>query len=204
MLPHLPHKLAPTDPRVHELIRERWSPRAFSDREVSWQDLRVLFEAAEWAASSFNEQPWRFIVATRADQPNWNKLLECLVEANQTWARNAPVLMLTAAKRTFSQTGKPNYHALHDTGMALAHLMLQATFMGLAAHSMAGFHHDKSRAAFSIPEDYDLGAAVAVGYPGDPASLPPRLQAAEVAPRTRKPLSDFVFTGVWGELRVAG
>jgi nitroreductase len=195
-------KLAPTEPRVHELIRQRWSPRAFSDREVSSQDLRVLFEAAEWAASCFNEQPWRFIVATRADQPNWQKLLDCLVEANRTWARNAPVLMLTAAKRVFSQTGKPNYHALHDTGMALANLMLQATSMGLAAHAMAGFDHDKARAAFGIPEDYELGAAVAIGYPGDPASLPPRLQAAEIAPRTRKPLSDIVFSGDWG--RAAG
>ena len=107
--------------------------------------------------------------------------------------------MLTAARRTFSQTGKPNYHALHDTGMALAHLMLQATFMGLAAHAMAGFQHDKSREAFSIPEDYDLGAAVAIGYPGDPASLPPRLQASEIAPRSRKPLSEVVFSGVWGQ-----
>ena len=192
-------KLAPTDPRVHELIRQRRSPRAFSDRDVPAQDLRVLFEAAEWAASSFNEQPWRFIVTTRSDRPNWQKLLECLVEANQTWARNAPVLILTAAKRAFIQTGKPNYHALHDTGMALANLMLQATSMGLAAHAMAGFDHDKSRAAFSIPEDYDLGAAVAIGYPGDPASLPPRLQAAEIAPRTRKPLSDLVFAGAWGQ-----
>ena len=202
MPPQLPQKLAPTDPRVHELIRRRWSPRAFSDREVSSQDLRVLFEAAEWAASSFNEQPWRFIVATRAAQPNWQKLLDCLVEANQTWAKNAPVLMLTAAKRVFTQTGNPNYHALHDTGMALANLMLQASSMGLAAHAMAGFDHDKSRAAFGIPDDYDLGAAVAIGYPGDPASLPPRLQAAEVAPRTRKPLSDIVFSGDWG--RAAG
>lgn len=199
MPPQLPQKLAPTDPRVHELIRQRWSPRAFSDRDVPAQDLRVLFEAAEWAASSFNEQPWRFIVATRADQPNWQKLLDCLVEANRSWAKNAPVLMLTAAKRAFSPTGKPNYNALHDTGMALANLMLQATFMGLAAHAMAGFDHDKSRAAFSIPDDYDLGAAVAIGYRGDPASLPPRLQAAEIAPRTRNPLTDIVFSGVWGQ-----
>jgi nitroreductase len=158
-----------------------------------------LFEAAEWAASCFNEQPWRFMVATRADQPNWQKLLDCLVEANRTWAKNAPVLMLTAAKRVFTQTGKPNYHALHDTGMALATLMLQATSMGLAAHAMAGFDHDKARAAFSIPGDYDLGAAVAIGYPGDPASLPPRLLAAEIAPRTRNLLSDFVFSSIWGQ-----
>ena len=138
-------------------------------------------------------------MTARADQPNWQKLLDCLVEANRTWAKNTPVLMLTAAKRAFSQSGKPNYHALHDTGMALANLMLQATSMGLAAHAMAGFHHDKARAAFGIPDDYDLGAAVAIGYPGDPASLPPRLQASETAPRTRKPLSDVVFSGVWGQ-----
>jgi nitroreductase len=138
-------------------------------------------------------------VATRADQSNWKKLLECLVQANQTWAKNAPVLMLTAAKRAFSLTGKPNYHALHDTGMALANLMLQATSMGLAAHAMAGFDHDKSRAVLGIPDDYDLGAAVAIGYPGDPASLPPGLQATEIAPRSRNPLSDFVFSAVWGQ-----
>jgi nitroreductase len=191
-------KLAPADPQVHELIRKRWSPRAFSAQEVSPEDLRILFQAAEWAASCFNEQPWRFIVATRTDQPDWNQLLDCLVEVNQTWAKHAPVLMLTAAKRTFTQTGKPNYHSLHDTGMALANLLLQAASMGLAAHAMAGFDRAKARTAFNIPEDYVVGASVAIGHWGDPASLPAKLQAAEIAPRTRKPLSDIVFSGGWG------
>lgn len=192
-------KLAAALPGTLDLIRRRWSPRAFSDRPVSSQDLAFLLDAARWAASSSNEQPWRFIVARKTDPETYQKLLESLVEANQTWARNAPVLLLTAAKRTFTSNGSPNRFALHDAGMALANLMLQGTSMGIYTHPMAGFDPAKARANFAIPEDFEVGAAVAIGYLGDAAGLLPRHQQSEAAPRTRKPLEALVFGGVWGQ-----
>src|SRR5438876_1035644 len=129
-------KFAAALPGTLDVIRRRWSPRAFSERPVSSQDLALLLEAARWAASSSNEQPWRFIVARKSDPETHRKLFESLVEANQAWARNAPLLLLTIAKRTFTSNGSPNRHALHDTGMALANLMLQAVSMGIYAHAM--------------------------------------------------------------------
>jgi nitroreductase len=192
-------KVASALPGTLDVIRRRWSPRAFSERPVSSQDLALLLEAARWAASSSNEQPWRFIIARKSDPETHQKLFECLVEANQTWARNAPILLLTVAKRTFTSNGNPNRHALHDTGMALANLMLQATSMGIYTHAMAGFDREKARVNFAIPEDFEPGAAVAVGYLGDPASLSPKHQQSEMAPRTRKPLEALAFGGVWGQ-----
>ena len=192
-------KAAPGEEGAHDLIRRRWSPRAFADRPIPAGDLRTLLNAARWAASSFNEQPWRFIVATQAEPEAYGKLLGSLVEANQRWAKNAPVLMLTAGKRTFSHNGSPNPYALHDAGMALANLMFQATAMGLAVHAMGGFDRAKARAAFGIPEDYELGAAVAIGYPGNPADLPEALRSVETAPRSRKPLSELAYSGAWGQ-----
>jgi nitroreductase len=182
-----------------DVIRKRWSPRAFSDRPVSSQDLALLLEAARWAASSANEQPWRFIIARKSDPETHQKLFESLVEANQTWANNAPLLLLTLAKRTFTFNGNPNRVAMHDAGIALANLMLQATSIGLYTHAMAGFDRDKARANFAIPEDFELAAVVAVGYLGDPASLSPKHQQSEAAPRSRKPLEHLAFGGVWGQ-----
>ena len=192
-------KIAPALPGTLDLIRRRWSPRAFSERPVSSQDLALLLEAARWAASSSNEQPWRFIIAKKSDPATHQRLLESLVEANQAWARNAPLLLLMAAKRTFTSNGSPNRFALHDTGMALANLMLQATSMGIHAHAMAGFDRERARVSFAIPEDFELGAAVAVGYLGDPASLSAKHQQSELAPRSRKPLEALAFGGEWGQ-----
>ncbi len=177
-----------TLPRVHELIQNRWSPRAFSEQSVSREDLAALFDAARWAASSYNEQPWRFIVATKQDPDAYQKLLSLLVPFNQNWAKTAPVLILMVAKKTFTQNGKPNSYALHDAGAALAQLALQATAMGLHAHGMAGFDHDRARTELQIPDDYDTAAFVALGYV-DPG--------AEPTPRQRKPLSEIVFTTTW-------
>jgi nitroreductase len=192
-------KAAEAAPDTHDLIRHRWSPRAFSDRDVSNADLRALLDAARWAPSSYNEQPWRFIVGVKSDGDAYGKLLGTLMEANRVWAEKAPVLLLTVGKRTFSHNGSDNRYAMHDAGMALANLMIQATAMGLSVHAMGGFDLEAARREFNIPEDYELGAAAAIGYPGSPADLPEHLRQAELAPRSRKPLSDLAFGETWGQ-----
>ncbi|HXJ95003.1 MAG TPA: nitroreductase family protein [Terriglobia bacterium] len=190
-------KIADTVPGVDPLIRSRWSPRSFSSRMVSPEDLRTLFEAARWAASSYNEQPWRFLVATKSDPAAYQKILNLLVEFNQQWASTAPVLVITAAKKTFSHSGAPNRHAMYDAGAALAYLMLQATALGLHAHGMAGFDHERARQVLGIPDDYEVGAAVAIGYVDAPEKLPEQYRAGEVSPRQRKPLDQIVFGAQW-------
>ncbi len=181
------------------MIRARWSPRAFSSRAVSNEDLKIILEAARWAASSYNEQPWRFFVATKSDVEAYEKLLQLLLPANQSWAKTAPVLIVMAAKRTFSHNGSPNYYALHDAGQALAHLFLQATALGLHAHGMAGFDRERARQDLRLPDDYDLAAAVALGYLGSPDELNEQQRQMETAPRHRKPLKEIVFGANWGE-----
>ncbi len=191
-----PLKAAQTSCPVHELIASRWSPRAFSDRDVSREQLISLLEAARWAPSCYNEQPWCFIVARKSDTKTHEKLLGALMEVNQLWARHAPLLILTLGKKTFSHNGTPNPYALHDAGMALSNLALQATALGLSVHFMGGFDRDAARAAFAIPDDYELGAVAAIGYAGDPKGLPENFRQAEMAPRTRKPLADLVYGGL--------
>lgn len=178
---------------VHEPILSRWSPRAFLAKEVSPEILQRLFSAAAWAPSSMNEQPWRFLVGIREDE-TYRKIFESLSESNQSWAGSAPVLALSAAKKSFSRNGAPNYYALHDTGAATAYLALEAAASGLRAHSMGGFDRDKARAAFSIPQDYEIGAVTAVGYFGNPSQLADRHRQAEISPRQRRPLETFVFS----------
>jgi nitroreductase len=178
---------------VEDLILRRWSPRAYADKEVSADELKRLFEAARWAASSANEQPWRFLVGRRGDE-TYQKIFNALVPGNQAWARSAPVLVLAVAKKTFTQKGSPNRYGLHDTGAAMANLALQATADGLHTHSMAGFDNEQMRASFAIPSDYEMGAVTAIGYFGDPAGLPEHLHKMEVSPRQRKPLEEFVFS----------
>lgn len=190
-------KHAPALPGVAELILRRWSPRAFADKAVSAGDVKKLFEAAQWAASSYNEQPWRFLVGHRGDE-TYKKIFDSLVEFNQGWAKSAPLLILSAGKKTFAHNSTHNHYALHDTGAAMAYLSLQATALGMHTHSMGGFSHDKARAAFAIPDDFEIGAVTAVGYLGDPDTLPEQMRHQELAPRQRRPLSEFVFTA-WEE-----
>jgi nitroreductase len=194
-----PKRQAETSVPIHELLSERWSPRAFDSRAVEPEKLRSLFEAARWAASSYNGQPWYFIVATRDDPENFNRVLESFVEFNQGWAKTAPVVGLSVAGLKFENNGQPNRHAFHDVGQAAANLALQATSLGLQIHQMAGILPDKARELFSIPEGYEAVAGFALGYPGDPASLPDHLRERELAPRVRKPLKSFVFQGKWGQ-----
>ncbi len=184
---------------VPEIILKRWSPRAFADKPVSAADLRAVFTAAQWAASSYNEQPWRYIVGQRGDQhgSTYSLILGTLVDFNQGWAKTAPVLILSVARTTFAKNGKANRHALHDTGAASANLALAAAALGLHTHSMAGFDHERARAAFSIPADFEPAAVTALGYFGDPKTLQGELHDREVGPRERKPLSEIVFAGAW-------
>ncbi|MDX1646681.1 MAG: nitroreductase family protein [Longimicrobiales bacterium] len=193
-------KRAPTDVPLDESIRERWSPRSFSDRPVTGEELRTLLEAARWAPSSYNEQPWRFIVALKDDRERFERLLGCLDEGNREWARNAPVLMLTVAKRVFERNGRENRHAFHDVGLAMGNLLNQATEMGLYVHQMAGIDPEGAREAFDVPERFEVVAGVALGHLGDPEQLDdPGRRKSEVSERSRKPLGDLVFEGTWGE-----
>ena len=193
------HKRAPTDFPVHDFVAERWSPRAFSDKPVAPDVLQSLFEAARWAPSSSNEQPWAYIVATKDDAENFAKLLSVLVPFNVTWAQHAPVLALAVAELAFAKNGTPNRNAQHDVGAASAWLTVEATSRGLFVHQMAGYDHDKARQVFGIPAAWEPIAAIAIGYPGDPDSLPQPLRDREGAPRTRKPISEFVMSGSWGK-----
>ncbi len=189
-------KPADTQYPIHDLLRQRWSPRAFDDRPVELEKLRSLFEAARWAPSSNNGQPWRFLVAMKENKAEHDRLFNCLVEANQKWTYRAPVLLLSVAALQF-EDGSPNRHALHDTGMAAENLVIQATALGLVAHQMAGFDIDRARADCQIPDGYEPVAMMAVGYPGDPALLSDRLRAREVQPRVRKPFTEFVYSATW-------
>ena len=189
---------APAEYPVHELIRERWSPRAFSRKEISSEDLRSLFEAARWAPSSSNEQPWAFIVATRNDNENFTKALQPLVEFNVNWAKNAYVLGFAVAELAFAKNNTPNRNAHYDTGAAMSQLTTEATSRGIFVHQMAGFDPDTAREVFEIPSGWDAIAAFAMGYPGDPASLPQPYRDRETAPRVRKSIREFVMNGKWG------
>jgi nitroreductase len=183
---------------IHDLFKRRWSPRTFSDQPVEAETLRILFEAARWAPSSYNEQPWRFIVANKDYETDWNRLFACLVEGNRKWAYRAPVLILSVASLNFEEDSTANRHAFYDTGMAVENLVLQATALGLAAHQMAGFDVEKARADLKIPSGYEPVAMISVGHPGDLASLPDRLRERELQPRSRRPISEWTFSGQWG------
>lgn len=184
--------------KVHESIASRYSPLAFSDRPVEPEKIRALFEAARWAPSSFNEQPWRFIYAIRENRPEFEAMLDCLVKDNRIWARNAPMLVLSVTRMNFSRTDKPNKYAFHDVGLATGNLLTQATFMGLVAHPMGGFSVEKARQNLLIPEGFEPVAMIAMGYHGNVNDLPEDLKSRELRTRTRKPLQDIVYHGTMG------
>ena len=191
-------KEAAPDYPVHELVAERWSPYAFSPRLIPRGDLHSIFEAARWAASSFNEQPWRYVIANRDSPGDFERLLACLLEGNRTWAREAATLALGCAKTTFSRNGKPNRVAQHDLGLASANLTFEATSRGVSVHQMAGILPDAARAAFSIPADFEVVTALALGYRADPGVGAPELLARDGAARKRRSQAEFVFGAEWG------
>jgi len=192
------NKAAVTDHPVNELIAQRWSPYGFDDRPVAPADLCSLFEAARWAASSYNEQPWSYIVATKDDTEEFERLLSCLVEPNQDWAKAAPVLVLCCTRLDFTRNHKPNAAAIHDLGLAAGNLCLEATARGLSVHQMIGILPDRAREVFEIPNGVQALTAMAIGYAADANSLSDQLKQRDLSPRQRKPLTEFVFSGAWG------
>lgn len=182
---------------IHDLLRQRWSPHAFSDRMVESEKLHSVSEAASWAASSYNKQPWSYIVATSENKAEFERLLSILAEGDQEWARNAPVLMISVAKLNFEYNGVENRHAFHDVGTASTTLAIQAAALGLFIHQMAGFDVSKAKETYGIPSGYEPVAALALGYFGDSQTLSDKLQQRESALRTHKPLEEFVFSGSW-------
>lgn len=180
------------------IFHQRWSARAFADREVAAADLKRIFEAARWAASSNNEQPWRFIVGRRGSVTH-EKIAAALAGFNQAWAPKAPVLILGTAKTVFEKNGSPNTYAFYDLGAASSYLTLQAAALGLTTHQMAGFDREKARKSLEIPEEYLFGSVIALGYQDEPETLANEtLIQRETAPRERKGLDELVF-GEWGQ-----
>lgn len=188
-------KIAPTDYDIHDLIRKRWSPRAFSDQVVDPDLIRRLFDAARWAPSSFNEQPWRFVVATKDQSQEYDRLSQVLNDFNTTWATTAPVLMLTLAKNQFDLDDRTNKHAGHDLGQAVSYMTFEATRHDLYLHQMAGILPDKARELFHIPEHYTPMTMIALGYLGDIDVLPEDLQQKEKGERSRLSIDEIVFGG---------
>ena len=180
---------------IHDLISERWSPRAFADRPVEDAKLHSVFEAARWAASAANQQPWFFIVATQENADDHARLVATLSEGNVIWAQNAPVLILVVAK-LYERAGK-EHTSFYDVGMAASNLVTQAVHLGLVTHQMGGFDADKARATLDIPDGYQPLAMIAIGYPDTPDKLPDRLRERELAPRSRKSQEEFIFDGRW-------
>ncbi|MBX3358398.1 MAG: nitroreductase family protein [Phycisphaeraceae bacterium] len=191
-------KDAPTEHPVHELVRQRWSPLAFDPaRSIDLPTLASLFEAARWSPSAYNEQPWAFIYARREDAKAFDRIISCLVPGNQTWAKRASVIMITAARQAFERNGKPNRHAGHDIGQAAAWMTVQAESVGLRVHQMAGIDPEKCRTELGIPAGWDALTAIAIGFPDSAETLPPDLQARETAPRSRKPMSHVAHAGTF-------
>jgi nitroreductase len=191
------NKKAATDYPIQHALADRWSPYGFEARPVTEADLCSLFEAARWAASSYNEQPWNYIVATKENSQEFEQLLSCLVEANQAWAKAAPVLVLGVVSLRFAKNAKDNRAAVHDLGLASGNLVVEATARGLSVHQMIGILPDKAREVYQIPEHFEAWTAMAIGYNADPTNMPAALKERDMAPRQRRPLRDFVFAGHW-------
>ncbi len=180
------------------VLAQRRSPRAYTNQAVPADVLHQIFAAASSSASCFGEQPWRYLVGSQEATPEaFGKILASMSEFNQVWAKNAPVLGVSIAKLTFSHDDNPNAWARHDVGQASAALAIQAAALGLQIHQMAGFAPDKLRESFGIPAGYEPVAVFTLGYPGDPAAMPAGPREKEMAPRTRKPLAEFLFEGGW-------
>lgn len=193
------NKQAVTNEEIYPVLKNRWSPRAFSDIAVENSKIVRMFEAAQWSPSASNEQPWRFIIGLKGDE-TYNKIYDTLVEFNQLWAITAPILILNCGRTmSLKNAGKPNTHYLYDAGQAAAHLTFQASSDGLFVHQMAGFDAEKAAEAFMLPTDFVAVTVIAVGYIGDPEVLHPNLKKMEYTKRERRDLSQTVFSGNFGE-----
>lgn len=178
---------------IHPLLEKRWSPRAFAPQPIEEEKIEALFNAARWAASAMNEQPWRFIYAVKGESERYKKLFQCLVEFNQNWVKTSPLLILTLVKTNYEKNDKPNRYAFHDLGLAVGNLTTQATALDLYVHNMGGFSVEKAKELFNLPPDLEPVTMIAAGYLGDPAQLPEDLRKSETGPRKRKPLNEIIL-----------
>ncbi len=186
-----------TEYKINSLFTDRWSPRAMSGEELTDEEFLPLFEAARWAPSSNNNQPWRFIIAKR-NTPEWESVFSLMVEFNQAWTKNASVLVVIISHVNFEYNGKPSRTHSFDTGSAWENLALEGSLRGLVVHGMEGFDYDKAKTDFGIPDEYTVEAMVAIGKPGKKEDLPESLQERET-PSDRKPLKDLIFNGKFGQ-----
>lgn len=193
MIPY-PPKPAPVDVPVTDLIKNRWSPVHFSNTPLSKEIIASLFEAARWAPSSYNEQPWFYVYAGSEDGEARETINALLVEGN-AWAKNAGLLIVSFANKNLVRGGKPNRFAAHDLGASSMQLVLQATAMGLVSHQMGGFAHEKANELLGVPADYEPGSMIAIGFPGDPKTISAEMKERESGPRQRKKVSEFAFRG---------
>ncbi|WP_430816774.1 nitroreductase family protein [Carboxylicivirga sp. RSCT41] len=179
--------------KLPEAFKTRWSPRAFEDKPITNDQVNALFEAAQWAPSSMNEQPWRYYYAMKNDTEAFRQFVDCLVPGNQAWAQNAGMLIISVAKKHFDYKNRPNAYALHDTGAANSYLALAATAQGLQAHQMGGFDKSKVIGLLNLDaEKYEPATVIAIGYEGDASILPEDLMKREQAPRTRLNIEEIV------------
>ena len=192
-------KVAETEYFVIDLVKNRWSPRAFSRTPIEHEKIMPLLEAARWAPSGFNEQPWNFILFKKENREEFNKIIDILSPRNQLCAKNAPLIMLSVARINFERNGKFNRHSLHDVGAAVNSMTLQATSMGLFVHQMAGFDAEKAKEQFNIPDGFEPVAAIAVGYYGNQDDLPEEFIKSETLERNRKFINEFTFEGDWNK-----
>ena len=182
---------------ILDVLSQRWSPRAFAPRAVESEKVSELFEAARWAPSCYNDQPWAFLLTHRGQDPAYEQLLACLVPANQAWAATAPLLVLNTVRQNFLHNGKPNRWAVYDLGLAVGNLLAQATALGLSAHQMAGFDAVLAHSSLGLPADHEAVAVMAIGYLGDAALLPVGVEEKSPTQRVRKPQEDLLHVGRW-------
>ncbi len=194
---HIKH--AQPDHPILEVLSQRWSPYFYNPQPIERTRLIQCLEAARWAASSYNEQPWSFIVALREDEADFEQMLSCLVEANQAWARRASVLMITVIQKHFSKNGKPNRVAEHDLGLSMGNFCAQATALDLHVHQMAGVNLARARQVYQIPDTHEPFTAAAIGYAAQAAGSQDELAQRDQSPRTRKPLPEIVFADQFGQ-----
>ena len=185
------------NPNLNKLIRDRYSPIIFQDKPIEPEKVELLFEAARWAPSSYNEQPWRYFAGVKGTNA-WQQIFDLLAEGNQTWTKDVPFLVISVASMKYAKNDKDNRHGYHDTGMATENLVLQATDLGLHVHQMGGFDEVKAAEVFELPPDFEAVAVAAIGYKGDEADLTGDMKERADDPRTRRELSETVFEGTFG------
>lgn len=190
-----PKNPAPAEHAILEAMLARWSPRTFSSVPVDPEKIATFFEAARWAPSSYNEQPWHYLYARKDGEGRAE--LEALLVPGNAWAKSAPILMISFTKKFFARNGKENTYAMHDVGAASGYLVLQLPSLGLVGHQMSGFDRVNANSTLGVPDDYLPGSMIAIGYPADPSTLPADVLEKENVPRTRKPQSEFVHREHW-------